>query len=72
MKRQTNYRVDGGSESYYTNDKSDANRQFDQTILDFGEPVTMWEIIEEWNDKENDWEQIDENIIRSTINPFDE
>jgi hypothetical protein len=64
----TNYRIDGGSESEYATTIEDANAIFDRIVEDYGEPVTIWEITEEWDGE--DWEMIEENVIRTTEELF--
>jgi hypothetical protein len=61
---QLRYRIDGGPESYYTDNKTDAIENYNCVIDEFGEAV-IWEITEEWEENDEDWEMIDENIIRS-------
>jgi mevalonate pyrophosphate decarboxylase len=58
------YRIDGGPESPYSQTKEEANEIFKSIEECFGEAV-IWEITEQY-DEINDWEIIDENIIRST------
>jgi hypothetical protein len=66
QKTQLYYRVDGGSESYYTNDKQDAQKYYNYALEEYGEPIALWEIEEEWDEEGGTWEIADENIILST------
>lgn len=56
------YRIDGGVESDYTHSLDEANKIFDSVVEDFGQ-ATLWEIAEQY-DISNDWEIIEDNIIR--------
>jgi hypothetical protein len=65
-KTQINYRVDGGPESYYTENRKDAIKYYHYALEEFGEPIAVWEIEEEWDEDEQGWEICDENIILAT------
>lgn len=51
---------------YYTSDKGDAKKRLAEMTEDFG-GCNLYEITEEWNEEDQDWETIEENIILSTL-----
>ena len=61
------YRIDGGAESDYTYDKEQAINIFESVVEDFGE-AAIWELIEQYDIEEKEWDIIEENMIRSSDN----
>jgi hypothetical protein len=41
-------------------------KYYNYALEEYGSPIALWEIEEEWNEEDNTWELSDENIILST------